>query len=98
MSIANTLTAILAGFVVFAILGFLAKESGVSVKEVVSSGPGLAFITYPEALLRMPLPQLWAILFFIMLFTLGTGSQVQLKIHLSNHQILYIMCLVYRQL
>lgn len=78
VSVANMLTAILAGFVVFAILGFLAKESGVSVKDVVSSGPGLAFITYPEAVLRMPLPQLWALLFFIMLFTLGIGSQVLL--------------------
>jgi solute carrier family 6 amino acid transporter-like protein 5/7/9/14 len=84
VSIANMLTAILAGFVVFAILGFLAKESGVSVKDVVSSGPGLAFITYPEAVLRMPLPQLWAVLFFIMLFTLGTGSQVQQQVHLSS--------------
>lgn len=81
MSITNMLTAILAGFVVFAILGFLAKESGVSVQDVVSSGPGLAFITYPEAVLRMPLPHLWAVLFFFMLFTLGIGSQVLLHIH-----------------
>ncbi|PSN52584.1 Sodium- and chloride-dependent glycine transporter 2 [Blattella germanica] len=73
--ITNTATAILAGFVVFSILGFLAKELGVDVQDVVQSGPGLAFVTYPEAVLHMPVPHLWAILFFIMLFTLGIGSQ-----------------------
>ncbi|XP_069668655.1 sodium- and chloride-dependent glycine transporter 2-like isoform X2 [Periplaneta americana] len=75
VSITNTVTAILAGFVVFSILGFLAKQLNVEVKDVVDTGPGLAFITYPEAVLRMPLPQLWAVLFFFMLFTLGIGSQ-----------------------
>lgn len=53
----------------------MANNMGVPVSEVVSDGPGLAFIAYPEAVLLMPLPQLWAVLFFIMMFTLGLGSQ-----------------------
>jgi SNF family Na+-dependent transporter len=61
--------------VVFAILGFLSKNMNVPIDTVVSSGPGLTFITYPEAVLLMPLPQLWAILFFIMMLILGLGSQ-----------------------
>ena len=36
------------------------------------AGPGLAFVVYPEALSRMAAPQLWAILFFFMMATLGT--------------------------
>lgn len=59
----------------FAILGFLSKSMNVPIENVVSSGPGLTFITYPEAVLLMPLPQLWAILFFLMLLILGLGSQ-----------------------
>jgi solute carrier family 6 amino acid transporter-like protein 5/7/9/14 len=69
------MTAIFAGFVVFAILGFLANSMNVPIATVVSSGPGLTFITYPEAVLLMPLPQLWAILFFFMMLILGLGSQ-----------------------
>ena len=38
-------------------------------------GPGLAFVVYPEAISRMPLPVLWAIFFFIMMATLGFGSE-----------------------
>ncbi|KAK7871164.1 hypothetical protein R5R35_002407 [Gryllus longicercus] len=75
VAIANLLTAIFAGFGVFCVLGVMAKETGQEVKDVVDSGPGLAFIAYPEAISRMPLPQLWAVLFFLMLFVLGLGSQ-----------------------
>lgn len=75
VSLTNFGTAIFAGFVVFAILGFLSNRMNVPIAEVVTSGPGLTFITYPEAVLLMPLPQLWAILFFLMMLILGLGSQ-----------------------
>ncbi|KAJ1532232.1 hypothetical protein ONE63_000849 [Megalurothrips usitatus] len=75
VSVTNLGTAVFAGFAVFTVMGFLAHQQGVSVTEVVDSGPGLAFIVYPEAILRMPAPQVWAVLFFFMLFILGLGSQ-----------------------
>ena len=38
------------------------------------SGPGLVFIAFTEAIVQMPAPHIWAILFFMMLITLGFGS------------------------
>lgn len=45
------------------------------IETIVTSGPGLTFITYPEAILLMPASQVWAILFFLMMLALGLGSQ-----------------------
>ncbi|CAL1676905.1 unnamed protein product [Lasius platythorax] len=71
----NLFTSIYAGFVIFSILGFLARQMQMPIDKVVQSAEGLAFIAYPEAVVQMPLPNLWAILFFFMLFILGLGSQ-----------------------
>ncbi|XP_026474841.1 sodium- and chloride-dependent glycine transporter 1-like isoform X2 [Ctenocephalides felis] len=75
VSVLNVLTAIFAGFVVFSITGFLAHEMGVPLSEVAEHGPGLAFVAYPEAVNMMPIPQLWSVLFFLMMLALGLSSQ-----------------------
>lgn len=59
----------------FATLGFLSYSMHEPIETIVTSGPGLTFITYPEAILLMPLSRMWAILFFLMMLTLGLGSQ-----------------------
>lgn len=35
----------------------------------------MAFIAFAQAIVEFPLPQLWAVLFFVMLLLLGLGSQ-----------------------
>lgn len=75
VTFANAFTAIYAGFAIFSMIGFLAKQMDLPVESVATDGPGLAFVAYPEAILRLPAPTAWAIVFFFMLFVLGIGSQ-----------------------
>ena len=57
--------------------GNLAHELNVEVDEVVKSGTGLAFISYPTAIGKFEwMPQLFSVLFFLMLITLGLGMYV----------------------
>ena len=74
----NCGTSILAGFVVFEYLGFMAHFQGLDdVATVVDAGIGLVFKVYPQALAEMgdsPIPQIMSFLFFIMLITVGLGS------------------------
>jgi len=73
----DCLTGIFAGFAVFATIGYLSRELKESVEKYAElSGVGLAFITYPEAIARMPGSSFFSILFFLMLLSLGLGTQV----------------------
>uniref|UniRef100_H3CF09 Uncharacterized protein n=1 Tax=Tetraodon nigroviridis TaxID=99883 RepID=H3CF09_TETNG len=74
LSVLNGSTSFVAGFVVFSTLGFMAEAQGVPIDMVAESGPGLAFIAFPQAIAMMPLPQLWAVCFFVMLLLLGIDT------------------------
>lgn len=78
VTILDTLTSLLAGFTCFGILGHLAHELGTDdIMAVVKGGPGLAFISYPDAIARFEwVPQVFSVMFFFMLFVLGIGSNI----------------------
>jgi solute carrier family 6 GABA transporter-like protein 1 len=57
----------LAGSITFSILGYIAYIQDADVADVVKSGPGLVFLTYPEVVLKLPGSVAWATIFFIML-------------------------------
>ncbi|XP_076469830.1 sodium- and chloride-dependent GABA transporter 1-like [Babylonia areolata] len=69
-------TSVFGGFAIFSVLGYMAHQTGVPIDKVVSSGPGLAFVVYPEAISLLPLPQLWAVFFFIMVITIVIDTQL----------------------
>jgi SNF family Na+-dependent transporter len=46
----NSMTSILAGFVVFGVIGYMSHITGLSIKEVTTEGPGLVFLVYPKGI------------------------------------------------
>lgn len=65
---------LLAGTMVFGVLGFMAAQQGVPIKEVVSQGVGLAFATIPAALNMMPAAGVFGVVFFLALLFAGFSS------------------------
>nr|WP_256493332.1 sodium-dependent transporter [Endozoicomonas sp. SCSIO W0465] len=68
----------MAGVMIFAVLGYMAAQQGVSLTEVVSSGVGLAFVTIPAAINLLPMPWLLGPMFFIALVVAGMSSHISI--------------------
>ncbi|KAI4879641.1 hypothetical protein NFI96_016147, partial [Prochilodus magdalenae] len=92
IAIINSLTSILAGFVIFSAFGYMSYLQNIPVTDIAVdgklgvfqsrhfagpvTGPGLVFVVYPQAFVTMPVAPMWAVFFFFMLLCLGLDSQV----------------------
>ncbi|XP_054482430.1 sodium-dependent dopamine transporter isoform X2 [Anoplopoma fimbria] len=86
IAIINSVTSILAGFVIFSAFGYMSYLQGIPVSDLAVDGPGLVFIVYPQAFANMPVSQLWAVMFFFMLLCLGLDSEVGIYVfQLMDH-------------
>ncbi|XP_065704397.1 sodium-dependent noradrenaline transporter-like isoform X1 [Patagioenas fasciata] len=72
----NCVTSFISGFAIFSILGYMAHEHKVKIEDVATEGAGLVFILYPEAISTLSGSSFWAVVFFIMLLTLGIDSSM----------------------
>jgi len=71
----NEGTCFLASLVIFSVLGYMAKVADLPISEVADSGPGLAFVAYPNAINQLPISPVWSALFFLMIIFIGLDSQ-----------------------
>lgn len=77
--LANSGFSLIAGLAVFSTLGYMSFATGKPVQEVVSGGPGLAFVTYPATINLLPFGNhAFGILFFLALLFAGITSSVSL--------------------
>lgn len=104
-ALVNSGISLFAGFVVFGVLGYMATQAGSTVNEVVASGPGLAFVVFPQALSLMPWAWFFSAIFFLTLLTLGIDSAFSLveavNVVISDtkkawvkHKIAFVVCLI----
>ncbi len=98
-------TAFLAGFAVFSVLGYLAYQTGVPMEEIARGGIGLAFITYPTAIAKMPFAaSFFGIIFFTALLTFGIDSAFSMvesitnafkdKFAISREKATFVVCMI----
>lgn len=93
----------LAGLMIFSVLGYMAHQQGVPVSEVAGSGVALAFVTLPTAVNLMPMPVFFGALFFLALVVAGLSSQISIteavvsalmdKLDMSRKLAATILCL-----
>ncbi|PWI34989.1 sodium-dependent transporter [Vibrio albus] len=69
---------IIAGIMIFSVLGYMAQEQGKPLTDVVSAGVGLAFVTLPAAINLLPAPYILGPLFFLALVVAGLSSQISI--------------------
>ncbi|BCL69117.1 sodium-dependent transporter [Vibrio nigripulchritudo ATCC 27043] len=69
---------ILAGIMIFSVLGYMAQEQGKPLTEVVSAGVGLAFVTLPAAINLLPAPYILGPLLFFALVVAGLSSHISI--------------------
>ena len=80
--VADSVTAFMAGLSVYSCLGYLSHSSGIPIDDLPVKGLKLAFVAYPQLIALLPvgktLVTAFAVLFFLMILTLGIDSAFSL--------------------
>jgi NSS family neurotransmitter:Na+ symporter len=69
----------IAGIMVFGVLGYMAAKEGVGIQDVAGAGVGLAFITIPKAINLLPASWFFGPLFFISIVFAGLSSMISIS-------------------
>ncbi|MDC0612566.1 sodium-dependent transporter [Vibrio sp.] len=69
---------ILAGIMIFSVLGYMAQTQDKAITDVVSAGVGLAFVTLPEAINLLPAPYILGPILFFALVVAGLSSLISI--------------------
>jgi NSS family neurotransmitter:Na+ symporter len=96
---------ILAGFAVFAVLGYMACASHQPIGQVVTQSIGLAFVAYPKAISLMPgFGSVFGVLFFLSLTVAGLSSSISIleafasalidKFHFDRKKTVTALCML----
>lgn len=71
----NFATSIFAALTLFAFVGYASHHTNIPIEEMPIKGMELTFVVYPALLNTLPFPQAWSVIFFLMLTTLGLGTE-----------------------
>ncbi|XP_076369033.1 sodium-dependent dopamine transporter-like isoform X2 [Tachypleus tridentatus] len=109
IALVNLVVITLVGCVFFGAVGHVSYVWQTPIDNVLNYEPGSVFVLYSELLSTMPLPTLWAILFFIMMLCLALNSQEilmetivytleeaygsKIKLHCRGHEM--FLCLLF---
>lgn len=107
--IINSLTSFLGGFAIFPMLGYISYETGQDIEDLDLTGFGITFVAYTQGLASFPngAAQVFSVLFFLMIITLGIDTQIgvteavitfaketRLSNYMSGPWITFLTCLV----
>jgi len=75
IALGDAAVSLVSGLVIFGTLGWMSQAQGISISNLIASGPTLAFVTLPNALALLPTgAQIFSVLFFISILTLAIDS------------------------
>ena len=100
----NSGFSLFSGFVVFAVLGFMAVSQQQPISEVVTQSIGLAFVAYPKAISIMPGGWIFGAIFFFSLVIAGLSSSISIieaftasavdKFNMPKQRLVTLLCII----
>ena len=65
--IMNFATSMFAAITLFSFIGYASFETGIPIDDMPVHGMELTFVVYPALMTILPFPQVWSVIFFLML-------------------------------